>query len=148
MLSDIFSPQLGAPDMQSRSEDGLDIMDAVFPIRGTTAPWATVRSEYRSRFVVAEFKNYVEPIGQRQVESLAQYLWHKAFRSFGLLLSRNGHDAPAAVARRRAWVEHDRLILLLQDTDLVDMTQLWEEGEDPFQLLDAQLEEFFRRLSP
>jgi hypothetical protein len=148
IMADMFSPHLGAPDLQSRSEDGLDIMDAVFPVRGTMPPWATVRSEYRSRFAVAEFKNYVEPIGQRQVESIAQYLWHKAFRSFGLLVSRNGHDSSAKAARRRAWIEQDRLIVLLRDEDLVDMTQLWEEGQEPFQIIDAQLEEFFRRLSP
>lgn len=148
VLTDIFLPHLGAPDVQSRSEDGLDIMDAVFPVRGTHPPWSTVRSDYGSRFVVAEFKNYAEPVGQSQVESLSQYLWKKAFRSFGFLVSRNGHTAAAAVARRRAWVESDRLIVLLQDDDLVDMTQIRDEGQDPFQIVDAQLEEFFRRLSP
>lgn len=148
ILADVFTPHLGAPDLQSRTDDGLDIMDAVFPVRGTAPPWSTVRSEYRSRFVVAEFKNFVEPIGQRQVESLSQYLWDKAFRSFGFLLSRNGHATSAAVARRRAWVESDRLIVMLNDEDVVDLVRLWEQGEDPFQVVDAQLEDFFRRLNP
>jgi hypothetical protein len=148
ILTDIFSPQLGAPEVQSRTDDGLDIIDAIFPVRGTIPPWSIVRSEYRSRFAVAEFKNYVDAIGQRQVESIAQYLWHKAFRSFGLLLSRNGYDASATLARRRAWIESNRLIVMLQDEDLIDMMRLREQGDEPFQLIDAQLEDFFRRLSP
>jgi hypothetical protein len=148
ILCDVFSPQLGAPETQERSDDGLDIVDAIFPVRGTAPPWAIVRSEYRSRFVVAEFKNYEKKTGQRQVESIEQYLWSKAFRSFGLLISRVGHDASAAKARRRAWVEHDKLIVLLCDADLIDMTQLWEEGQDPFQIVDAHLEDFFRGLCP
>lgn len=148
ILSDVFSPHLGAPETHARSDDGLDILDAIFPVRGTAPPWATVRSEYRSRFVVAEFKNYEREIGQRQVESIEQYLWNKAFRSFGLLISRVGHDEAATKARRRAWIEHDKLIVLLCDADLIDMTQLWEEGQDPFQIIDAQLEEFFRGLCP
>jgi len=147
-LTDIFSPQLGAPEVQSRTDDGLDIIDAIFPVRGTAPPWSIVRSEYRSRLAVAEFKNYVDAIGQRQVESIAQYLWHKAFRSFGLLLSRNGYDDSASLARRRAWLEADRLIVFLRDDDLIDMMRLREQGEEPFQVIDTQLEDFFRRLSP
>lgn len=148
ILTDIFSPHLAAPELQTRSEDGLDIMDAIFPVRGIAPPWSVLRSEHRSRFVVAEFKNYAEPIGQRQVESLAQYLWHKAFRSFGLLLSRNGFTESAALARRRAWTDGDRMIVMLSDDDLVYMAQLKEEGQDAFQVVDSQLETFFSRLSP
>lgn len=148
ILTELFEPELGAPDVQTRSEDGLDIMDAVFPIRASSPPWSLVRSEYQSRFAVAEFKNYVEPIGQKQVESIAQYLWKKAHRSFGLLVSRRSPDPSAHIARRRAWVENDKLIVFLNDEDLIDMAQLSEEDDNPFQVIDAQLEEFFRRLNP
>ena len=72
ILTYIFTPELSAPDIQSRSDDGLDIADAIFPIRSSVAPWALVRSEFRTRFVVAEFKNYCDAIGPGQVESIAQ----------------------------------------------------------------------------
>jgi len=98
--------------------------------------------------VVAEFKNYKDPIGQKQVESIAQYFWNKAHRMFGLLVSRKGADDSAIALRRRSWVDGDKLIVLLKDEDLIDMAQLWEEEQDPFQIIDAQLEDFFRRLTP
>src|SRR5690606_9632073 len=53
ILTHVFTPDLGAPDIQSRSDDGLDIIDAIFPIRTYHPPWSMVRSEYRTRFVVA-----------------------------------------------------------------------------------------------
>jgi hypothetical protein len=148
VLSYIFSPPLGAPAVQSRSEDGLDIMDAIFPIRSHTPPWSLIRSEYHTRFVVAEFKNYSDPIGQREVESIAQYLWQPAQRCFGLLISRNIPSESAIAARRRAWLEKQKMIVFLSDEDLIEMVQLREGGNDPFEVIDAQLEDFLRVLSP
>ena len=148
VLSHVFSPALGAPDIQSRSDDGLDIIDAIFPIRSRDYPWSYVRSEYQTRFVVAEFKNYSDPIGQRQVESITQYLWRPAKRNFGLLISRSEPSESAIVARRRAWLEAEKCIVFLHDDDLVDMLQSSEGDSDPFDIIDTQLENFFRGLTP
>ncbi len=148
ILSLVFSPALGAPEIQSRSDDGLDIIDAIYPIRSREGPWSSIRSEHRTRFVVAEFKNYTDPIGQRQVESIAQYLWQPAKRNFGLLISRSAPSEAALAARRRAWLEAEKFIVFLRDEDLIEMLQATDEGYDPFALIDLQLEEFFRSLTP
>jgi hypothetical protein len=148
ILTKIFSPALGAPDIQIRSDDKLDIVDAIFPIRAVTHPWGTVRLEHKTRFVVAEFKNYVDPIGQTEVEAIAQYLWHKAQRLFGILVTRLPPSTQALVQRRRAWIEHDKMIVILTDDDLLEMLQLWEDGCEPYDIINAQLEEFLRPLSP
>ena len=39
ILNYAFFPQLGVPAIQNRSEDGLDIMDAVYPIAGGDIFW-------------------------------------------------------------------------------------------------------------
>jgi hypothetical protein len=148
ILTEIFSPALGPPDVQSRSDDGLDIMDAVFPIRSVTAPWSLVRSEYATRFVVAEFKNYTDPIGQKEVEAIAQYLWRKAQRRFGILVTRLPPGGQALMQRRRKWIEEDKMIVILTDDDLLEMLQIREAGREPFDVVDAQLEDFLRTLSP
>lgn len=148
ILTYIFSPDLAAPDIQSRSDDGLDIIDAIFPIRSSEAPWALVRAEYRSRFVVAEFKNYCDPIGQAQVESIAQYLWKPAQRCFGLLVSRTEPSSSAVAQRRRQWLEHEKCIAFVTDDDLCEMLQLKEAKGQPFDVIDLQLEDFFRSLTP
>jgi hypothetical protein len=152
ILSDIFLPQLGPPTQQIRSDDDLDIMDAVFPIRASTGPWSLARTEYRSRFVVAEFKNYSDPIPAECVRQIERYLWHSAFRNFGLLVSRESPSEAARAQRRKAWVGPElgggKLIVFLSDEDLVDMTRKKDQREDPFEVIDSQLEEFFITLSP
>ncbi|MGY5790228.1 restriction endonuclease len=148
ILTEIFKPDLGPPDQQVRSDDNLDIMDAVFPIRTASPPWSLVRAEYVTRFVVAEYKNYRGPIGPRQVESIQQYLWAQAKRKFGLLVSRQAPAPQALLQRRRAWLEQDKMIIFLAAGDLIGMLEMRENGEDPFDVIDAQLEDFLRTLSP
>ena len=148
ILNEIFKPDLGPPDQQTRSDDGLDIMDAIFPIRAGNPPWALVRAEYATRFVVAEYKNYKGPIGPKQVESIQQYLWIPAKRQFGLLVSRDLPAPQAIVQRRRAWLEQQKMIIFLTAVDLTGMLEMRESGEEPFEVIDAQLEDFFRTLSP
>jgi hypothetical protein len=146
ILTHIFTPDLGTPDIQTRSDDGLEIMDAIFPMRSSLPPWSWIRAEYASRFVVAEFKNYCDPIGQRQVESIAQYLWHKAQRNFGLLVSRKEPSESAKAQRRKEWL-NGRYIIFLSDDNLMEMLDLRENKEQPFDLVDAQIENFLRTLS-
>jgi hypothetical protein len=148
ILTYVFTPDLGPPDIQSRSDDGLDIIDAIFPIRSDSSPWSIVRSEFQTRFIVAEFKNYCEPIGQGQVESIAQYLWNKAHRTFGLLVSRENPSTHARAQRRRQWLENEKMIVLLTDSDLCEMLQLKESKGRPYDVIDTQLEDFLRTLTP
>ena len=148
ILNYAFFPQLGVPSIQSRSEDGLDIRDAVFPIAGDHAFWREIRRTCSTRFMVAEFKNFTNSVRQREVESIQQYLYTKAMRTFGVLCSRNQPSESALLARRRAWVEADKLILLLSDEELKDLVRAKSYGEKPTNVLDAQLEEFFLRLAP
>lgn len=148
ILTRIFNPELGVPEIQERSDDGLDIMDAIFPIRSGQEPWSLVRSEYKTRFVVAEFKNYCEPIGQRQVESIAQYLWNIGKRNFGLLVSRLEPSESAIAQRRREWVKDEKMIVFLSDEDLFEMLDLRAANGQPFDVIDRQLEDFLRTLTP
>lgn len=143
ILNYLFLNPLAPPIIQSRTEDGLDIRDAIYPIRLGNSHWDTLRNECRSRFMVAEFKNYTDPPGQREVESIQQYLYPKAMRSFGVLCARQAASDPAVKQRRRAWVESEKLIVMLCDVDLIEMIQLKDSGEEPFEVIDAQLEEFF-----
>jgi hypothetical protein len=148
ILNYAFFPLLGVPSVQSRSEDGLDIRDAVFPIAGNHVFWQEIKRICATRFVVAEFKNHNEGVRQREVESIQQYLYSKAMRMFGILCSRNQPSESALLARRRAWVEADKLILLLSDEELKDLVRAKSYGENPTDVLDAQLGEFFLRLAP
>ena len=81
-------------------------------------------------------------------KSIAQYLWRPAQRYFGLLLSRQRPSDNALAQRRRKWLEEEKCIIFLSDDDLVEMLQLRNSSGDPFDVIDAQIEEFFRTLTP
>lgn len=148
ILNYAFFPHLGVPFVQSRSEDGLDIRDAVYPISDDQPFWQEIKRISSTRFMVAEFKNYTDAVGQREVESIQQYLYKKAMRMFGVLCSRKQPSESALLARRRAWVEADKLILLLSDEELKDLVRARSYGDKPTDVLDTQLGEFFLKLAP
>jgi hypothetical protein len=148
ILNYAFIPPLRLPRIQSRSDDDLDRRDAVYPIGMGNAFWDSIKYEYSSRMVVAEFKNYVDPVGQGEVESLQQYLLPKAKRAFGLLCSRHPPSDPALKARRRAWMVSENIILFLEDDDLKEIVRIRAEDGDPSFVLEAQIDEFFIHLTP
>ncbi|WP_329405694.1 restriction endonuclease [Nocardia vinacea] len=152
ILTEIFLPDLDPPDTQVRTDDGLDIMDAIYPIPYAHSLWSALRSEFKTRFVVAEFKNHADPIGQREVESICQCMLPKAFRMFGLLVSRSDPGNSAVAARRRAWMDpdfgHGKMIVFLSDEDLIQMAQRKDDGRDPYQVIDDKLSAFLLTLSP
>ncbi len=69
-------------------------------------------------------------------------------RSFGILCSRKNPKESAEKKRRRAWVEDEKLIAFLTDNDLIEMINLKDGGEEPFEVIDSHLEEFFSILCP
>ena len=148
ILTHTFTPPLSPPKVQSRSEDGLDRRDAIYAIRPGNKIWDALRTECRTRFVVAEFKNFEDEPGQKEVESLQQYLFPKAMRSFGILCSRKRPSDAALIARRRAWVENEKLIVILSDQEMIDLINAKDSENDPAEIIDAQLEEFFSVLCP
>ena len=148
ILNYALIPPFKDPSIQSRSEDGLDVRDAVYPIGNGNSFWDEIKRTCSTRFSVSEFKNYSESIAQREVEAIQQYLFGKAMRNFGLLCSRREPSESALIARRRAWMEFDKLIVFLSDEDLKDLIRARSLGGDTAEVIDTQLDEFFLSLSP
>jgi hypothetical protein len=148
ILNFVFHGVLGAPRVQSRSDDGLDRRDAVYPIVNPGSCFSLIRIMCRSMFVVVEFKNNSDPVGQKEVESLQQYLYSGAMRTFGFLVTRSKPGTPAIIARRRAWLEFSKLILFLDDAFLSDLIDYAVTSQPPETLIELQLLEFFATLTP
>ncbi len=148
ILSFTFSPHLRPPKIQNWSEDGLDRRDAIFPIGPGSLFWDSIKYQHSSRLLVAEFKNYTDPISQTEVESLQQYLYPKARRAFGFLCSRHAPSTSAVRARRRAWMISETMILFLSDGDLKEMIRMKARGEEPAEILETQMNDFFLKLAP
>jgi hypothetical protein len=148
ILNHAFIPPFRTPELQSRSEDGLDRRDAVYPLALGNPIWDRIQNECKCRMVVAEFKNHTEAPSQKEVESIAQYLFPKAMRSFGIVCARKSPEESALKARRRAWLKDGVLIVFLSDADLRELLVLRAANDNPAQVIDDQIDEFFRRLTP
>jgi hypothetical protein len=148
ILNFAFQGILGAPRVQSRSDDGLDRRDAVYPIVNPGSCFSLIRIACRSMFVVVEFKNNSDPVGQKDVESLQQYLYSGAMRTFGFLVTRSKPGTQAVIARRRAWLEFSKLIMFLDDAFLNDLIDYAATSQPSEALIELQLLEFFATLTP
>jgi hypothetical protein len=148
ILNLLFIPPLGLPHIQSRSDDGLDRRDAIYPIRSGNPFWDKIGSHFQSWTVVVEQKNIVGPIRQNEIESIAQYLFDDALRRFGILCCRNGPSESALLARRRAWRESKKMIVILQDSDLLEMLEMRANREVPERIIERQIDDFLIGLTP
>lgn len=131
---------------QSRTENGLSVMDLVGRISSVHDFWRMIRDEFRSPYVVFEFKWYKEPVGQTQVFTTEKYLFRTALRSVSFLISGSGLTDNANAAARGALREHGKLIVPVTADQLCEMVTLKENGEDPVTVLSDIVDEILMRL--
>jgi DNA (cytosine-5)-methyltransferase 1 len=144
----LFFPSLSEPKIQVPSTNGLDRMDAVYRIRDHQKElWHMVRNQFKSFFVVAEFKNLTDAPTQEEVRDIEKYLDKVALRLFGILCSRKKASDSALKARTRYWRASEKMIILLCDEDLKKMLQLKAVNQDPEEVIMEQLSDFLMTLS-
>lgn len=143
-----FEPHLKDPDTQLISEDKLDKLDAIFTIVGGHPFWDSIRVDFHSRLLVAEFKNRSDPTSQREVESIEQYLHSQAFRMFGILMTRTSPSESATNARRRAYNASGKMIVLIDEEETRKLIRLKMDRKDPTEILNKQIDDFLRKLTP
>lgn len=148
ILQFCFDPYLRDPGAQLVSDDELDRLDAIFTVGRGHPFWDSVRSDFKSRFAVAEFKNRTPSTGQTEVESIEQYLHDHAMRLFGILMARTQPSDSALKARRRAWNASRKMIVILDDELVKKMIHLKIDGKDPSDVLNMQIDDFLRKLTP
>lgn len=143
---------------QQRTEQDLDIMDAVYRVRPGHRFWDTLTRDFRARIIVFEFKNYADPVPAPQVYSTERYVNTRALRSICFMLSRQGGHENAILAAIGALRESGKLMIFLSDDDLAQMIKfrraqlaadpaeaIYEEN-DPTLLLDQKVYEFLAQV--
>lgn len=135
----LFVPPLEKPQSQRRATNGLEIRDIIFPNHVELGFWAYIRSEYKGSYIVVEAKNKLEP-RKNDVVQLSDYLVEKQTGLFGILPSR-GISQPAIYQRRKAYsAEPHKMIVLLDDKDIVEMILKKSRGEDSEHVLRDRID--------
>lgn len=148
ILSYLFEDVLCEIRPQEYSNKDIYRFDAVARIKSGDKSdfWSIVENNYNSRFILFEFKNYEDRIGQDQIYTTEKYLYDKALRRVGIVISRKGANENALWAAKGCLRETGKLILNLCDSDLINMLNIKDEGEDPSDYLMKILEELLLQL--
>jgi hypothetical protein len=127
-LKYIFDKDLTAWPLQKATDTKLSFYDLVARVASAHDFWNTIVHQFRSRYIVFEFKNYSRKIKQGQIYTTEKYLFGTALRSTAIIISRNGADTNVLAAARGALRENGKLILNLDMRDLCDMLHLKDKG--------------------
>ncbi len=106
-------------------------MDMLCGIKETKALWTFLGHYYKTRFVIFEFKNYGKRIDQNLIYITEKYLYTPALRNVAFIFSRKGFDENALAASYGILKEHGKLIVDVQDRNLIKMLRMKENGEEP-----------------
>lgn len=146
ILKYLFDENLTGWHQQKRTTDDLHRYDLICRVIDNSTIWKFISQNLDSRYVLFEFKNYREQIGQSQIYSTEKYLYEKAKRKVCFLISRIGASDNALAACQGAMREHGKLILCLDDKGLTEMISCKVSGDDPNELLFEKVDKFLMEL--
>lgn len=91
----------------------------------------TIRRFFNTKYIIFEFKNYKNPITQKEIYTTEKYLYEKALRRVAIIISREGADENALVAAKGCLRENGKLIICLSNEDMLKMIELKKTKEKP-----------------
>lgn len=147
ILKYLFEEDLSLWEEQNSTDDGLSRFDLICRIKSKDDYWKFLIKAFNTRFLLLEFKNYCDPIGQNQIYTTERYLYNKALRSVAIIIAKNGASRKAEIAAKGALKEHGKLILIISDDDLCRMLSLKANGDNPNDYLSDLLDKWLVSLS-
>lgn len=138
----LFSPPLKKGIRESSNVDGVNRRDIIMPNYSIDGFWAYLRDKYWADYIVIDAKNYTNPVSKTQALQLANYLSTHGPGRFGILTTRKGANRSSKITCREQWILHNKLILVLDDDDLIQMLTSKDAGGDPAELIQQKIEDF------
>lgn len=145
-LQYIFENDLAAWSMQKQTATGMSAYDAVVRVASNHDFWNAIANQFRSRYVIFEFKNHGGKIRQTQIYTTEKYLFVAALRATAIIISRRGADQNALKAASGALRESGKLIVNLDVDDVCDMLALRDRGSEYNIVLVDRVDEMLMKL--
>ena len=103
--------------------------------------WARARERYKADYLIVEVKNGRGRVGNASVWQLAGYMKEKGVGFFGMLIARNGIVRGVGNhAIIDQCVHANKMIVPINNDDLVTMIQLRDSGGDPTELVEDMID--------
>lgn len=148
LLKNVFSDDLALWKEQEKSNLKLYRFDLICRIKENNekAFWSIIERFFNSKYIVFEFKNYEEPVTQKEIYTTEKYLYAKALRSVAIMVAANGYNENAEWAAKGVFRENGKFILLLDTNDLIEMNMMKVRNEDPSAYLLDKLDKLLLEL--
>lgn len=148
ILEYIFHDDLALWRSQQKSNNELYRFDLLCRIKDNIQKpfWSVLERHFNSKYIVFEFKNYNDPVSQKEIYTTEKYLYAKALRCVAIVIAANGFGDNAEWAAKGCLRENGKLIILLNNDDLIEMVKMQKAQDDPSDYLFAKLDELLLEL--
>lgn len=147
ILTYTLVPPLLAPLKEEETEGGIQRRDLIFHIpHEVEGFWKWIMITYSSLAMIVDCKNYSKELKQNNVVITSKYFGPKRLSLFGIIVTRKGLDRNAKKIQKRMWFEDDKMVLCLNDLDLMKMLELKDRDEDPSKVIDEAVRSFRQSL--
>lgn len=143
----LFETEFYKISEQHKTEDEMFRMDLLCSLKGSTEFWKFLITFYHTKFVVFEYKNYSDFISQDLIYVTEKYLFPVALRNVAFIISRKGFNPNAQTAAIGCLRENGKLVIDLNDEDLIKMISMKENGKEPSDYLLDKVEEILMSVS-
>lgn len=138
----LFDRELHNLVAQQHTYDGLNRMDLIGRIRPERESfWAMLASDFATRYVVFEAKNYAEAIGQQAIDITSKYLFRAGLRTVAIVIAREGGSERAMRASASHLREDRKFIMVISMDDLCAMLKGADAGDPPENLLFSRMDQ-------
>jgi hypothetical protein len=138
----LFCPPLRPPLPERSDASRVNRRDFILPNYATGGPWEFLRQQYKADFVIFDPKNYTAKVGKSEVLQIANYLKSHGAGSFAIIVCRIGANSSAWHTIREQWTQNRKMIIVLQDEDVLQMLTNKAFGGDPVEMIMQKIEDF------
>lgn len=132
---------------QQNSYDKLNRMDLIGRIRPEpNSFWAHLATDFATRYVVFEAKNYKMPIGQAAIDITSKYLFRAGLRTVAIVIARKGASTQALLASAGHLREERKFIMVISMEDVCAMLIGADQGDAPENRLFERMDETLMKM--
>lgn len=146
VLTSLFCPPLDPVSEQNSDANLANRRDFIVPNYAECGYWPYLRQRYRADFIVVDAKNSAKGIVKDDILQVAHYLKEKGVGLFGLIFSRCGIDESAEKHLQDIWRNENKMLIILNDSDVEQMLLNKQRGNDPCQIIIEKIQEFRLRI--
>jgi len=142
MLDFLFCPPLEHPISELYDSNKANRRDYILPNYTQEGFWSFLRNRYHADYIVVDAKNSGNPIMKKDVLQIGNYLKYHGTGMFAIIFSRKGSSKNTEHTLTEFWGIQNKMIIVLNDTDVEQMLLAKKTGNNPEKLLQQKIEDF------